>query len=971
MKRIVLSVLWLLLLVCSTGWAQTPGVKWSKYIKTIWDIETIYDGQWTSDKGYILVGCDTGYIYQDRLAWNKGISGVGWLIKLDSNGNRTWDKWIGTSIYNAAATSVQEVTGGYICAGYGYNWPDSGNYYITKRDGSGNLLWEKTYGGSDEEKAYAVKATADGGYILAGFSKSSDGDVVKQHSGREAWILKLDASGNKQWATTYGGTSEDTAYAICQMPDGGYLVCGTTVSADGDVPGNKGSADGWVFKLDASGTLVWKKNFGGSAQDVLNSIIQNVDNTYTLSGYSFSNDGDVSGNHGKTDVWVLKIDDAGNLIWSNLYGGSGNDASFCVRAGYAGGGSFVTGFTESSDGQVTVAAGGTDCWTLRLDANGNLLWQKSSGTVNNEYAFTIMPSNDAQFAIAGLGYPLTQPVWGPDQSDGLIIKYSYANTIKGTVFFDANSNGVKDVGENNFDKAVVTTQKNGFSLSAIPYNGAFSLDVDTGNFSTTVQPSNPYYAVLPTTHTSSFTTYYNTDSIGFAIQPIPNKQDLFISMTAVTPARPGFNVQYRVMYNNLGTVAIPSGTVQLVADPKFSYVSASPAATTVSGNMITWNYTNLNSFDTASILVTLRLAAPPAVNIGDSVRSTVVINPITGDQTPADDTAVLKQRVVGSYDPNDKTEANAGIITPDQVSNGEYLHYLIRFQNTGTDTAFNIIVRDTLESRLDWSSLQMIAASHPYQLSIEGGNKLTWQFDNILLPYTGINEPLSHGYIAYRIKPLPTVHIGDTIKNTAGIYFDFNLPIATNTDKTLVMILSPLPVTLTSFQAALDGSVVNVTWKTSMEENLKQFEVQRSANGVDFSTIGIVQPGQTTYLFKDREPLPGYNYYRLKSVDIDGKSSLSTIVLVNVKNGADIISSLYPNPGNGSIILKLQGPVTGNVLVQVLDQQGRQLMTKQFGVQHTGEFKTPLELSGLSKGSYVLRIMIDDRVYLHKLLIQK
>jgi len=142
------------------------------------------------------------------------------------------------------------------------------------------------------------------------------------------------------------------------MPDGGYLVCGTSVSADGDVPGNKGAGDGWVFKLNATGTLVWKKNFGGSAQDVLNSVIKNADNTYTLAGFSFSNDGDVSGNHGKADVWVIKIDDTGNLIWSNLYGGSGNDASFGLKAGYSTGGSFVTGFTESSDGQVTVAAGG-------------------------------------------------------------------------------------------------------------------------------------------------------------------------------------------------------------------------------------------------------------------------------------------------------------------------------------------------------------------------------------------------------------------------------------------------------------------------------------------------------------------------------------------------------------------------------------------------------------------------------------
>ena len=967
MKRILPAFLWLLMLHTG-GWAQTPGVKWSKYLDTDQDGEGIFDGKRTSDKGYILVGHDTSYYFLKEFVWSKSRFGGGWIIKVDSMGNREWQR---RPTYNGELQSVLEIAGGYMAAGSSQSYPDTANFYIGKFNTTGGLVWDTTYGGSGEDRAYSMKATADGGYILAGYTNSSNGNVVKPHSERDAWLLKIDASGRQQWAAAYGGNQEDTAYDIVQMPDGGYLVCGVSSSVSGDMPANKGGSDGWVFKVNATGALQWKKNFGGSAQDVLNRIIKNGDNTYTLSGYSFSNDGDVSGNHGNADVWVIKMDDTGNLLWSKLYGGSRDDASFGLQPGTSGG-YFVTGFTESSDGQITVAIGGADCWTLRLDNNGALLWQKSSGTVNNEYAMTVMPANDAEFAIAGYGYPLTQPApgWGTDYGDGLIIKYSYANTIKGTVFIDANSNSVKDAGESSFNEGLVKTQKPGYSFSGMPYNGIFSLDVDTGSFTTSLQLASSYYTVVPTTHTSNFTTFYNVDSFGFAIQPIPNKKDLVISVTPLTPARPGFSVNYRIQYNNVGTVTIPSGTVQFVADPKFSILSASPAAATTSGNTLTWNYSNLKGLDSASILVTMRLAAPPAANIGDTVRSTAVINPIAGDETPSDDTAVLKQLVVGSYDPNDKTEANAGIITPGQVSNGEYLHYLIRFQNMGTDTAFNITVRDTLESRLNWNSLQMISASHPYQLTIEDGNKLTWQFDGIELPYTGINEPASHGYIAYRIKPVSTVQLGDTIKNTAGIYFDFNLPVATNIEKTVVMVLTPLPVTLTSFKAVLNGDVVNVTWKTSVEEDIKQFEVERSANGIDFTTIGTVQPGQTNYLFTDKQPLTGFNYYRLKSVDMDGAYTYSSVVLVNVKNESAIISSLYPNPGNGTIQLKLQGVIEGNVLVQVIDQQGRPVATKQYGVQHTGEFKTPIVLTDLSKGTYVLRVTVNDKTYLHKLLIQ-
>ncbi|MFL5744713.1 MAG: T9SS type A sorting domain-containing protein [Niastella sp.] len=420
----------------------------------------------------------------------------------------------------------------------------------------------------------------------------------------------------------------------------------------------------------------------------------------------------------------------------------------------------------------------------------------------------------------------------------------------------------------------------------------------------------------------------------------------------------------------MGTTPIANGTITLVKDQHLTLTSAIPVASTTNGNTITWNFSNLDPNKEAFITLNFVVDAPPAVNWGDTVKSKAWLTLGARDITPHDDTTILKQIAAGSFDPNDKTEANAGVITPEQVSNGEYLNYTIRFQNMGSDTAFNITVRDTLESRLDWSTLQMVSASHAYQLSIENGNKLTWQFDNIKLPYSGIDEPNSHGYIAYRIKPKPTVIAGETIINTAGIYFDYNLPVATNAARTVVMVLSPLPVTLISFKAALNGEVVNVTWKTSLEENIKQFEVERSANGIDFTTIGMVKPGQTTYLFTDKQPLTGYNYYRLKSIDIDGGYKYSFVVMVNVKNDANIISSLYPNPGNGNIQLKLQGVIEGNVQVQVIDQQGRPIVTKQYGVQHAAEFKTPIVLSGLGKGTYILRITVNDKTCLQKLLIQ-
>jgi hypothetical protein len=163
---------------------------------------------------------------------------------------------------------------------------------------------------------------------------------------------------------------------------------------------------------------------------------------------------------------------------------------------------------------------------------------------------------------------------------------------------------------------------------------------------------------------------------------------------------------------------------------------------------------------------------------------------------------------------------------------------------------------------------------------------------------------------------------------------------------------------------------VNVVWETSQEYKVHHFEVQRSSNNNDFTFIGTVEPGHTRYQYNDKQPLQGNNYYRVKSVDVDGAWSYSAIATVNIKEGMNIISSLYPNPANENITLQLQGDVQGKVFMQILDQYGRTVLTKQLGDQHTTRFSTPINLTGLPKGNYILKVLVGDKPYLNKLLIQ-
>jgi hypothetical protein len=984
---ILLTVIFLAAIHFCNAQGKAPGMKWEKYLGgnkndilgSVGFRVPIVD----RDGGYI-VACysnSTDGIFAGNHGGSSGTNDI-WVVKLDSQRNIVWYDLLGGSAGDNFGSLQFAHDSGYILAGI-VNSTDgdvTGNHgrvdgWVVQLARDGKIVWQKCYGGTQYDMAKRVEKCSDG-YIMLGATASNDGDVSGVHGAEDIWVVKLDRNGNIIWQKCLGGTNIEHANGIKQTPDGGFIIVGDTYSWDGDVqgshvtpvaPGGFLKPDIWVVKLNQYGAIEWQKCLGGAMDEQGYDIELTAAGDYMVSGSTSSVDGDVTGYHGggatpnASDAWIVNLSKTGSIKWQKCFGGKEGDDLYDIqqRPDHT----FVgVGRTHSNDGDVSYLIGnGADCWVVNFDDNGNLIWEKTFGTNGYEFGTSFSFTNSGNMVIVGHTESNFRDMW--------LLEVGSINTIAGRVFYDANSDGIQNNGELPFDRVTIRSGKNGDTTSAIPQNGYYTMDVDTGTYVTKAVPYNNYYNIVPATKTTTFNSYFNTDSIHFAVQPLPGIFNVNVSLLPLSVVRPGFTAQYKIVYKNVGTNTIASGSIQLVKDARLTLTGSQPAAT-VNGNILTWNFSNLAPNTVAYITLNFVVAAPPATNIGDTLKSKVWIEHGGTDVTPNDDTAILKQVVIGSYDPNDKTETHGGVVTPEQISGAEPLTYLIRFQNTGTDTAFNITVRDTLDTRLNWNSLQMIASSHSHQLSIEDGNKLTWKFNDIKLPHTGIDEPNSHGYVAYSIKPKTTVPPGDTIKNTAGIYFDYNLPIATNTEKTAIVLLSALPVTLTSFMAAADGDVVNVTWATSMEEYVKQFEVLRSNNGIDFITIGTVKPGQRSYRFTDKQPLKGYNYYRLRSVDADGTFSLSTIVLVNLKNGAEVISSLYPNPGNGNVTLKLQGAVKGNVLVQVLDQQGRLITTKQFGEQNTAEFRTPLDLGRLLKGNYVLRIQVNDRTYLHKILIQ-
>ena len=314
-----------------------PNVQWQRSLGGINDDEANCMVQ-TSDGGYVIAG--SSYSNDGDVSGHHGANTTSdfWVVKINSTGTIQWQKSLGGSNDDIAYSIIQTTDGGYAIAGstvsmdgdvtFNHGNLDYEDYWVVKLDSSGVMQWQKTYGGSQSDDAHAIVQTADGGYAIAGYSMSDDGDVTGHHGiagYSDYWIVKTDATGTIQWEKSYGGSNSELAIAMIKTDDGGFALTGYSFSTDGDVTGHHGDslqADYWVLKLDNSGIIKWETSLGGSLEDVAYSIIQTLDGGYAVAGESFSNDGDVTGNHGENDYWVAKLNSVGTLQWQKSLGGS-------------------------------------------------------------------------------------------------------------------------------------------------------------------------------------------------------------------------------------------------------------------------------------------------------------------------------------------------------------------------------------------------------------------------------------------------------------------------------------------------------------------------------------------------------------------------------------------------------------------------------------------------------------------------
>jgi hypothetical protein len=258
--------------------------------------------------GYIVSGIGQSF---DGDLQNTSGTGAIWVFKVDLSGNMVWSKFMGGGSGESRKLIPVE-NGNYLLLGTTHTITQTlthQNVIVIKLDASGNKIWEKNYGGSETEKPYDVKMAANGNYVIAGVTYSSDGDVTEAFGASDAWIINIDINGNKIWQKSLGGSGIDEMQAVASTTDGGFLVAGWTASKDGDATGGDGWSEMWVVKLDQAGRKVWHKTFGGTGGERAQTIIAGSNDTYLIAGYSDSKECIDEKFHGDQDGWMIKITD--------------------------------------------------------------------------------------------------------------------------------------------------------------------------------------------------------------------------------------------------------------------------------------------------------------------------------------------------------------------------------------------------------------------------------------------------------------------------------------------------------------------------------------------------------------------------------------------------------------------------------------------------------------------------------------
>jgi uncharacterized delta-60 repeat protein len=367
MKSFCTSLVVFSLLAVSALAQPSPDTLWTRTYGGS-DYDYAYSVQQTTDGGYIVAGYTASF--------GAGLEDF-YLVKTNTSGAPLWTRTYGGSFREEANSVQQTADGGYIVAGRTESFgAGSYDFYLVKTNSQGDTLWTRTYGGSSTDVAYSVRQSADGGYIMAGWTNSFGAGEY------DFYLVKTNSQGDTLWTRTYGGINYDRAYSVQQTTDGGYIVAGYTWSF------GAGGYDFYLVKTNSQGDTLWTRTYGGRDWDNAYSVQQNADGGYIVAGHT------LSFGAGIRDFYVVRTNSQGNTLWTRTYGGSMGDEAYSVQQ-IADGGYIVAGLTSSS------GAGLSDFYLVKTNSYGEPLWTRTYGGSMGDEAYSVQQTADGGYIVAG------------------------------------------------------------------------------------------------------------------------------------------------------------------------------------------------------------------------------------------------------------------------------------------------------------------------------------------------------------------------------------------------------------------------------------------------------------------------------------------------------------------------------------------------------------------------------------------
>lgn len=765
----------------------------------------------------------------------------GFMAKYRPDGSLVWAKSLSASLCTVGGgifpSGIRIDNSGQIYVVYNcLNGLANANFSVTKFDPQGNEILTTASTGTGDGNANDLAISPSGEIFIAGQmyrnANGADslilGDLFLQGNNiNRPFLFKLSPDGTPEWVLagqhvgSTGGLADVTGARVTLDEDGNAYLMGVSRRfvnfGNGLILEVSSFSNGevYVVKVNSQGVPQWLESTIDGPGVTLRPEARDI---------QYDSQRETLVLYGKFEGYFLwnggqRTPETGTLFYGDFVLGLDTDGAFkflnhvsleesVPNTGYGGmaideqtGDIYTTGSAGRSRLDTLVVndiCDGIRAHVATFNQNGDGKWitgitcREDEGRdvkaidLSTDSQGNIYISGDLESAIFALD-TLETPIFGT-VSPFVAKLLNKEIILSGKLFRDYNGNGERDNDEEGIP---------GFVFESTPL-ALTSVSDQEGNYSfpVNINEHNVRLPVLPQHHImispadSNYT--ISTNAAGevfadndFAVQPLPGIHDLEVELTPISRVRPGFIAQYQLRCTNVGSTT-QDASVHMIHSDTLSFLNASTPVTSYDTIATTLNW-ELGAFEPyQDTTITISFSVPILAPLDGTVTHTVEILPIIGDIEPDDNVQELQQIINGSFDPNDKQALSGTLITPPEVAEGAVIDYLIRFQNTGTDTAFTVIVEDSIPNLLDHSTFTMVDASHSYSLSINDNGVYSWRFDNILLPDSTTNEPASHGFIRFRIEAERDLVPGDVIYNQAAIFFDYNAPIITNTSEVTV-----------------------------------------------------------------------------------------------------------------------------------------------------------------------------------------